>query len=212
MFPNRFTCEVSQRKVAERMENNQLIAAIIEAVSWPIATLIGIYLLRGQLSRMIDLVRAIRFRGLELELGQEIASIRQQVITSPSLQDPTHQYPPNLPPSLLTLAAISPRATIIEAWKETQHAILAAAQAQEIPLSPGTQVDYALLVRELDQKGIFKGTKTALLIPRVQRLVTVLTADLNKPIPIDIALELADISFELAMTIRDVADAPKPPA
>jgi len=184
------------------MDRNQLAAALIQAIAWPAVALIAVLLLRGHLSRIIDLVRAVRFRGLEFELEHEVASLRQEVRAAPPSSSSSEPYPPKLPQALISLAAISPRSTILEAWKEVQHALTSAASPQGIAVPPGLQIDYLGIARQLNERGFFSDASVPSLLPRMQRLVTALTSDPEKSIPAGIALEVADISLQIAAIIR----------
>jgi Sec-independent protein translocase protein TatA len=117
---------------------------LISSIVWPLIVVIIILILRNPLRELIrDLgrrLRSIKFPGGEAEFSQELAEIKEAADEA------------NLPPlpvspatsSLLfkieederqwcRLAELSPRAAVIEAWRQVEIAIRETAQKHEVP-------------------------------------------------------------------------------
>ncbi len=98
-------------------------AAVIKAVAWP-ATVIGlVLLLRRPLRGLIPLLTRIKYRDFELEFGRKIEELQAEVAVA--LPEGAAQALPSGPPqAILKLAEVSPRAAVLEAWRELENAAL----------------------------------------------------------------------------------------
>jgi hypothetical protein len=93
-----------------------------------VALVISVLLIRRPLLSTIPFLRKLKYSDVEIEFGQEISSLRKSVseikVKSTSLLIPDTRIPEHI----LKIASISPRAAVLEAWKEVEIAINELAQ------------------------------------------------------------------------------------
>jgi hypothetical protein len=140
------------------------IVDIIQAVAWPSAILGGVWLLRREIRALLKRVSGIRYKDLEIAIGEEL--IMAGAALQPSLPEQSGGSPPpaedlrrpqetlRLPPSqkeespiarLMALVERSPREVIIQAWTLLQNQLIEVAKRKGHDfLSAPISVPYAL--------------------------------------------------------------------
>jgi len=103
------------------------IASIVHALVWPVFLIVVVMLLRKPLTTLIPLLTKLKYKEFEIEFGKQIAEIKEEAATelpAPAREGLTE--PRLLSGKAVELLRVSPRAAIIEAWREVE---LAAANA-----------------------------------------------------------------------------------
>jgi len=104
---------------------------IIKALAWPVAVVVILLLIRKPLTRLIPLLRKLKWKEWELEFDEKVVELKS---AAQALPHPAKSAP-ELPSSDLTqLAEQSPRAAILEGWIKVERA---AANAISKRLPPG---------------------------------------------------------------------------
>lgn len=97
------------------------IAALVKSLAWPAMVLILVLLLRKELRGLIPLLTKLKYKDIELEFGRKVEQLQARVAVE--LPEPKA---PALPPGPLErmarLAEASPRAAVLEAWRELEVA------------------------------------------------------------------------------------------
>lgn len=106
----------------------QFVASIVGSLAWPSVVFACVLILRKPLRDLLPLLQRLKYKEFELEFGKRIQEISAEVSAE---LPPT---PKSLPPSpaeesaILRLAEVSPRAAVLEAWREVESTALSAAR------------------------------------------------------------------------------------
>lgn len=144
------------------MQFADLIVRIFEAVAWPITILLITLIFREQLSRAVLGLSKLRFKGLELEFEKSLKDAEdkarglrlaspQDIRALPEAIEPTSAYA-----RLLEIAAISPRASVTEAWRTIEFCTMELAKAHDIQVRgaiAGARVIHNLVQKEIIDEG-----------------------------------------------------------
>lgn len=132
----------------------EFIAALISALAWPTVAVTAVILLRRPLTRLLPLLRRLKYKGIEVEFAQEVQELREEAETA---LPPLPSGPPTRIPeedALLLLASVSPRASVVEAWQLVEAAARRALQSRGEPIDAqrvpsGPHLTRALMQREV---------------------------------------------------------------
>lgn len=110
------------------------IAKLVEFLAWPFATVLVVLLLRKDIQRLLGLVRRLKAGPVEAEFEREVAELAKETSQALSLGGPamSSSVASSTEASKLTarklelvkLAQVSPRAAILEAWRDVEAAAL----------------------------------------------------------------------------------------
>jgi hypothetical protein len=110
----------------------EFFAAVVDSLAWPSALVILVVLLREPISGLIPLLHRLRYKDLELEFGRRLEAAKSEAAV---LQLPPAPSEALRPPQesefierISTLAGTSPRAGVLEAWRELEDAAASAAR------------------------------------------------------------------------------------
>jgi len=104
------------------MDWKQFFAAIITAIAWPSAMVIVVLSLKSPLTKLIPMVRSLKFKDLHIDLSEKLEAVKVELEAQPTPDRPPLPYVPL--PGVLELARIDPRASIISAWIEVERATI----------------------------------------------------------------------------------------
>ena len=127
------------------------MAELIKSLAWPLTVLAIVILLRKQLAGLIPLLQRIKYKDFELEFGRQVREVRAEA----NEELPPPQKPEAVilqaPDAILELARVSPRAAVIEVWRQVESAALDAAQRNNIPLQYREAVSPVRVIRALEK-------------------------------------------------------------
>lgn len=113
------------------MDALTFIAKLIEALAWPLAVVIVAWTLRTELRALLRLVKKVKAGPVEAEFDRELHFLRTETetekpstVVTPAIRAQTD--------SLLELAARHPRASILEAWRLIEFAMLRLANSRDL--------------------------------------------------------------------------------
>jgi hypothetical protein len=133
------------------MNQNGLIASIVSSATWPIVTLVLIYLLRDYLGGLIERLEEVTIPAVGkarfVKLLEEGRTERELVATK-AILDVQQTFSANS--RRLQLAEHFPEASIIEAYKEVEGALLEL--RDRLSLAPRTNL--ISVVRALSERGL----------------------------------------------------------
>ena len=101
------------------------IAELAKALAWPISIMLIVFLLRNNLNELLPALKRLKIGALEAEFSEDLAKAEQQaqqanlpppeqaVETMVGVPEPAYE-------KYERLAYISPRAAIIEAWRDVE--------------------------------------------------------------------------------------------
>lgn len=108
----------------------EFFAAIVEALAWPSAVVFLVLLLREPISRLVPLLERLKYKDLELEFGRRLEAAKSEAEALPPT--PSEALPSAHESEFIerisTLAATSPRAGVLEAWREVEETAASAAR------------------------------------------------------------------------------------
>jgi len=120
------------------MDTGDLVVRIVQAVAWPLAIIIIVFILRGPIGQAILTLSRLRYKDLEVEFNKALkdAESKAEELELPSPEDMRSVSEPAVSTSpynaLLEMARRYPRAAITEAWRTVELSALEAANAQGI--------------------------------------------------------------------------------
>lgn len=110
------------------MDTLTFLSKIIESFAWPIATLIGILILRKPILGLLPFVQKLKYKEFEVEFGKRVEEVTAEVereLPSTDAQPGFAQLEAN---PIIKLAEVSPRSAVLEAWRSVEIASLNAAR------------------------------------------------------------------------------------
>jgi hypothetical protein len=97
------------------------ISAMTSALAWPAAIAAIALIFRGQIIALLQDIRKLRVGDVELQLGDEVEKIREEV--KEVEEDPDFEDVP-VDPKLVNLADSHPHLAVLEGWKRLERVIL----------------------------------------------------------------------------------------
>jgi hypothetical protein len=129
------------------MNWRQFIATIIGSLAWPATLVVAFFLLKNQLPAIFPFVERLKYKGLEVEFRKSVQELAEQsrgALPAPDadeLGDPRNR--------LYTLAELSPRSAILEAWLQVESAAAEVLQSRDPSLGPKARMLAPLRIGEL---------------------------------------------------------------
>jgi len=109
------------------MDTTTFIVELIKALAWP-AVIVGLILfLRKPLRDLIPLLIRLKYKDFEIEFGKKIEEAKAEAAVELSKEAAVKALPPQPDEKLAKLAEVSPRAAVLEAWRQTEHELVRAA-------------------------------------------------------------------------------------
>lgn len=109
------------------MDNRTLIAELVGALVWPFTTIAIVLLLRDQLSKLASLLQRFKYREFQFDFSRQVEEAKEEA--AGALGEFSDLADRRSPTSvrLTSLAEISPRAAILEAFTTLEIEVLEAA-------------------------------------------------------------------------------------
>lgn len=103
------------------------IASIVGSLAWPGALVALVLILRTPIRGLLPLLQRLKYKELEIEFGRRVEEVKQELAQElpPGAVQPISDASRD---ALLRLAEVSPRAAVLEAWREVELAALEAAR------------------------------------------------------------------------------------
>jgi len=139
------------------MDPLAFVASLVDSLAWPAAVVLLAFVFRHSLTQLIPYLRRLKYKDIELEFDRQLGEVREEL-------GPAEALPTALPSGespvryFRSLAEISPRAAILEAWLEFE---LTANQAVET-------LGVTAKGRPLSMQGLFKALSAHELISHAE--------------------------------------------
>lgn len=126
----------------------QFIAAVVGSLAWPATIIVGFFILKKQLPAIFPFVERLKYKDLEVEFRKSVQELAEKSRAALPPPEPDEQIasPRN---RLYTLAEISPRSAILEAWLEVEAAAAEVLQTRDPALAPKVKMAAPLRIGEL---------------------------------------------------------------
>ena len=108
------------------------IGQVLDTAAWPITVLAILVLLRTPLSGLIPLLQRFKYKDLELEFGRQLQAVRQEIQAELPGAAVPRTMASGRQATVHRLAEASPRAAVLEAWREIEDALVDAAQRRNL--------------------------------------------------------------------------------
>lgn len=109
------------------MDALTFVSKVLEATAWPVVVCICFFVLKGQILGLFPILRRLKYKEFEAEFGQAVREVSETLTTSTT--PPAVQTSPeaiaaseNTRDRLVRFAEAAPRAAVIEAWLQVEHA------------------------------------------------------------------------------------------
>ncbi|MNC41976.1 hypothetical protein D3C75_907710 [compost metagenome] len=98
----------------------QFFASVVTSIAWPTAIVTLAVLLRSPLARLLPLIRTLKYKDLQIDLGEQLEAVKEQVEAS---SDASSNDPEEPTSTYKDLARIDPRAAVLSAWVPVELAL-----------------------------------------------------------------------------------------
>jgi hypothetical protein len=174
---------------------------LVKALAWPITVLVLVGLFRSEFRSVVARLSRVKYRDVEATFERELEAIEAEVeaIPGPKVRASSAAVDED---RVMRLAAISPRASITEAWREVELATMDAARAQDIDVSghiAGTRI-----VRQFVQRGLVNQNVLPI-YDRLRRLRNSAAHSHDFQLDADEAQRYASLAIELARGLHELA-------
>lgn len=136
------------------------ISKLIDSLAWPLATVVLGLVLRRQITLLLPFVRRVKAGPLEAEFEREVRELRTSADSAAS-KKPTAK--PAWQEEAEQLAQINPRSAIMEAWRQTESALISTLQTRHPGLSERDVRSTREVLRLLGEKGVATPEEVAML-------------------------------------------------
>jgi hypothetical protein len=110
------------------------ITQLVTALAWPITVLACILLLRPLLTRLVPLIRTVKYSDVEIKFGREVAELKLAAAASiqparaEAKQEPIWE-------DLVRLASVHPRTAILQAWQQVEATLIQMAKNRHLEVA-----------------------------------------------------------------------------
>lgn len=98
----------------------QFVSSVVGSLAWPAAVIAIVVLLRDPLRKLVPLIRTLKYKEWQLDVGQELDAVKESVEATNDQPDERAEEPT---PVFLQLAQIEPRAAVLSAWAPVELAL-----------------------------------------------------------------------------------------
>jgi hypothetical protein len=135
------------------MDFLNFISNLIDSIAWPLTVIATAYILRNSLENLIQPLNKLKYGELEIEFAEEVEAIERSAIEKlPDLQESQSQA--NTRNEILKLIPISPKAAIIEAWKNLESISIKASEHANIDLHEKSFKKPLYIASALERNGV----------------------------------------------------------
>jgi hypothetical protein len=133
------------------------VIELVKALAWPFSSIIIAILFRHELRTAASRLSSLSFKGLKADFKQEIENLAKDVEELPPPEQTMEISERTIPgtsdyETLFRIAEISPRAAILEAWRDIE--VITKQVTDILKISIRGQIAGVKAIRELVSKGI----------------------------------------------------------
>ncbi len=177
------------------MDTLTFIIELIQILIWPVTVLVIFLLLRSQIEQLFPSLQRFSYGGLELDFSrqvQELSLRARQSLPAPAANSDLQAERQHL----IDLAAVSPRAAVLEGWLQVERAALDAAKRHSLNLPSREARSPLLLGQALEDASIISDNTTAI-YHRLRNLRNIAAHANQFLIDPDLAIEYTDLAVRL---------------
>jgi hypothetical protein len=135
------------------MDALTFIAKLVEFLAWPGAVVLIVLILKKEIQRLLNLLRKVKAGPVEAEFEAGVEKLEQLVVETPG--EPMEYYAlKERKLELMRVAEASPRAAVLEAWRDVEAAVLKLVNAKAVYI-PEKNASVNTAARVLAKEGYF---------------------------------------------------------
>jgi len=178
----------------------QFIAAIVSSLAWPATLVVAFVLLKNQLPALFPFIERLKYKGLEVEFRKSVQELTEKsrgALPAPELDELAQ--PRN---RLYTLAELSPRSAILEAWLQVETAAADALQSHDPSLESKVRMVAPLRIGELLNRRQIINAQQLEIFHRLRGLRNQAVHIADATFQLNEVSEYIDLALSLASQIR----------
>jgi hypothetical protein len=145
------------------MDSLTFVSSLVQSLAWPAVVVVGVCLLRKPIANLIPLMQKLKYGDWEIDFGRRVDEVSAEI---------AHELPkhgrdgvaltgertpvatlPEASPRLATLAKISPRSAVFEAWLDVEESAIGAALRLGLKTDTGRGPLHSRAIGLLDNAG-----------------------------------------------------------
>lgn len=178
----------------------EFFASVIGALAWPATLVIGFFLIKRHLIDLFPFIDRLKYKDFELQFRKSVHELA--IRSRAALPDRREQLPQPSKDRLYSLAEISPRSAILEAWLEIEAAAIDALERQEPDLALKAKGMAPLRLGELLVKRQLLSNDQLEIFHRLRELRNAAVHIREQSFQLDEVAEYIQLSTVLATEIR----------
>ncbi len=133
-----------------------MVTGIVSGLSWPLAVVAIVVILRKPLSSLVGNASRLRYRNLEVEFRDQLKQVDRGTVKALSAPSDSETLIANRQVSidLYRLAKDAPNVAVSEAWKEVEQSAMVLIHSRGESLDYNTDTPYKLIQEFLVQKNV----------------------------------------------------------
>jgi hypothetical protein len=138
----------------------EFISSVFSSLSWPLAVVIAVVVLRRPLRHLLTRLESLKGPGIEATFQRQLEEAKEEAVLAvegprPSGQQRNREHQAKGEYfDLFQLADLSPRAAIIEAWLRIESTLMQLALRNDVPLDSRAGFT-SYLIEQLSERGLF---------------------------------------------------------
>jgi hypothetical protein len=135
------------------MDALTFIAKLVEFLAWPGAVVLIVLVLKKEIQRLLNLLRKVKAGPVEAEFEAGVEKLEQRVVETPG-EPLEYDAQRARKQELMRVAEASPRAAVLEAWRDVEASVLKLVDAKAIYV-PEKNPSVSAAARVLAKEGLF---------------------------------------------------------
>jgi hypothetical protein len=174
----------------------QFFSSITNSLAWPTAVVALALLMRNPLAKLIPLIRSLKYKDLQIDIGGQLEAAREQVDAISDTPGSATEEPPS---SFKALAQADPRAAILSAWLPVEIELTAIAKKSGAPVF----TPMLKQLKELHDKGILDQllVDTLMNLRRIRNSAVHVT---EESVSFDDAINMAEMCQWAIVQLKDI--------
>ena len=133
------------------MDWKTFLAEVIGHLSWPIAFIGTVVILKAPIVKLLSLVSRVKYKDLDIEFSKAVKELRKE--TEKSIPHETGEDRDTT--NIVKLAELAPRAAVIEAWRRLESEAIEALERSDSK-TPGAKLRTGTVWRALLSEKVIK--------------------------------------------------------
>lgn len=138
------------------------VAEVIKAIAWPITVICIFLVMRKPLLGLFPLLQRLRYQGFEVDFNRQVEVLALEVRRQLPTPEPKTGDLAHFRQHWMSLAPLSPRAVVLEAWLQLEQAAWDTSVRHHLDLKSSELRSPLILGQALEQAGILADPTSAI--------------------------------------------------